>query len=59
MAHCGYEGTAVDDTFRHPIKALKVAIKGPDTTSPMVPDPPIEYLDDYRSGKKLPIREAG
>jgi hopanoid biosynthesis associated radical SAM protein HpnH len=59
MAHCGFEGTAVDDTFRHPIKALKVALKGPDTTSPMVPDPPVEYLEDYRTGKKLPIRDAG
>ncbi len=59
MAHCGYEGTAVDDTVSHPIKALKVALRGPDTTSPMVPDPPIEYLEDYRDGKKLPAREAG
>ncbi|MDX1518642.1 MAG: adenosyl-hopene transferase HpnH, partial [Gammaproteobacteria bacterium] len=29
MVHCGYEATAVNDTFNHPLKALKVALKGP------------------------------
>jgi hopanoid biosynthesis associated radical SAM protein HpnH len=29
MVHCGYEATAVNDTFRNPLKALKVALKGP------------------------------
>ena len=59
MAHCGYEGTAVNDTFRHPIKAWRVARRGPDTEGPMVPDPPIQYLDDYRSKPQLPVRHAG
>ena len=31
MAHCGYEGTAVDDTFAHPLKAFKVFWNGPNT----------------------------
>ncbi|MGO9039530.1 MAG: adenosyl-hopene transferase HpnH, partial [Steroidobacteraceae bacterium] len=29
MAHCGFEGTAVNDAFSHPIKALKAALGGP------------------------------
>ena len=59
MAHCGYEGTAVADTVVHPIKALKVALRGPDTESPMVPDPPLEYLDDHRKSNELPVKQAG
>ena len=29
MAHCGFEGTAVNDAFSHPLKALKAALQGP------------------------------
>ncbi len=43
MAHCGFEGTAVEDTFANPLKALQVAIKGVDTEGPMAPDLPITY----------------
>jgi hopanoid biosynthesis associated radical SAM protein HpnH len=43
MAHCGFEGTAVDDAFMHPLKALKVALRGPQLTGPMAPDLPIVY----------------
>lgn len=39
MVHCGYEPTAVDDTFRHPLKALGVFLRGPRTSGPMVPEP--------------------
>lgn len=59
MAHCGYEGTAVDDTVSHPIKALKAALRGPNTEGPMVPDPPLQYLDDHRDPNELPVRQAG
>ena len=59
MAHCGYEGTAVADTVAHPIKALKVALRGPDTSKPMVSDPPLQYLDDHREKNKLPVKQAG
>ncbi len=45
MAHCGFEGTAVDDAFAHPIKALKVALRGPRVTGPMAPELPILYGD--------------
>lgn len=41
MAHCGYEGTAVEDTFSHPLKALKVSLFGPQTDGPMVEDYPV------------------
>ncbi|HET7586576.1 MAG TPA: adenosyl-hopene transferase HpnH [Gammaproteobacteria bacterium] len=43
MAHCGYEGTAVDDTFAHPIKALMASLRGPRTEGPMAPELPILY----------------
>ena len=29
MAHCGFEGTAVNDAFNHPLKAMKAALRGP------------------------------
>ena len=43
MAHCGFEGTAVNDTFRHPVKALTVFLKGPRTHGPMAAEVPIVY----------------
>nr|VFJ72277.1 MAG: hopanoid biosynthesis associated radical SAM protein HpnH [Candidatus Kentron sp. FM]VFJ72880.1 MAG: hopanoid biosynthesis associated radical SAM protein HpnH [Candidatus Kentron sp. FM]VFK18698.1 MAG: hopanoid biosynthesis associated radical SAM protein HpnH [Candidatus Kentron sp. FM] len=43
MMHCGYEPTAIDDALAHPIKALFVALKGPRTTGPMVPELPVLY----------------
>ncbi|MHB8414097.1 MAG: adenosyl-hopene transferase HpnH [Acidiferrobacteraceae bacterium] len=46
MAHCGYEGTAVNDTIAHPMKALKVFLSGPRTTGPMAPELPTLYGDD-------------
>ncbi|MGH6959482.1 MAG: adenosyl-hopene transferase HpnH, partial [Dongiaceae bacterium] len=38
MVHCGYEGTAVDDTFTRPWKALEVAMFGIKMDGPMAPD---------------------
>ena len=35
MAHCGYEASAVSDVFTSPIKAFKVALKGPKTQGEM------------------------
>jgi hopanoid biosynthesis associated radical SAM protein HpnH len=43
MAHCGFEGTAVNDAFSHPLKALKVWMRGPRIAGPMAPDLPIKY----------------
>ena len=36
MAHCGYEATAVSDTFANPMKALKVSVSGVNTEGPLV-----------------------
>jgi len=41
MAHCGFEGTAVNDAFAHPLKALKVGLRGPRVSGPMAPDVPL------------------
>ena len=38
MAHCGFEGTAVNDAFRHPLKALLTSLRGPKVSGPMAPD---------------------
>ncbi|MBK8175163.1 MAG: adenosyl-hopene transferase HpnH [Rhodospirillales bacterium] len=43
MVHCGYEGTAVNDTLRHPWKALKVKLFGFRTDGPMAPDIPLTH----------------
>lgn len=55
MAHCGYEGTAVEDTFRNPLKALKVAVTGPKTEGPMVEDFPLVEDDD---NKLIPVEQV-
>ena len=41
MVHCGYEGTAVEDTVRNPLKALKVWLGGFETEAPMQPEIPL------------------
>jgi len=41
MVHCGYEGTAVTDTVKHPLKALKVWMRGIRTDGEMAPDIPL------------------
>jgi hypothetical protein len=46
MVHCGFEATAVNDTFAHPLKAAKVALFGPETDGPMAPELPILYKDE-------------
>ncbi len=42
MVHSGYEPSAVDDTFAHPLKALKVALRGPRTEGEMAPEISLE-----------------
>jgi hopanoid biosynthesis associated radical SAM protein HpnH len=46
MAHCGYEGTAVEDTFAHPLKALMQHLRGPGTEGAMAPELPMLYAPD-------------
>jgi hopanoid biosynthesis associated radical SAM protein HpnH len=48
MAHCGYEGTAVEDTFAHPLKALMQHLHGPRTEGAMAPELPMLYAPDPR-----------
>lgn len=48
MAHCGFEGTAVNDAFSHPFKALSVWMKGPALNGPMAPELPVLYSDGER-----------
>ncbi|HYW75385.1 MAG TPA: adenosyl-hopene transferase HpnH [Gammaproteobacteria bacterium] len=43
MAHCGYEGTAAEDAFSHPLKALMVSLRGPKLEGEFAPDRPIVY----------------
>lgn len=58
MVHCGYEATAVDDTFRRPWKALQVFLRGPRTQGPMAPELPILYNDESFPKLKL-VAEQG
>jgi len=43
MAHCGYEGTAVEDAVSNPFKAMMVSLRGPKTTGKMAPELPTRY----------------
>ncbi|MDQ2696207.1 MAG: DUF3463 domain-containing protein, partial [Pseudomonadota bacterium] len=45
MMHCGFEATAVNDTLRHPLRALKVALRGPHTDGPLAPELPTLYAE--------------
>ena len=45
MAHCGFEGTAVDDAFAHPLKALLRSLRGPRVSGPMAPELPFLYQE--------------
>ena len=38
MVHSGFEATAVQDAFKHPLSALKTAVRGVRTQGPMAPD---------------------
>lgn len=53
MVHCGYEATAVDDTFNHPLKALRTFLRGPKTDGEMAPEVPFMYEDEPLSRPQL------
>ena len=42
MVHCGFEATAVEEAFKNPLAALKVAVGGIRTQGPMSPDLPLD-----------------
>ncbi len=59
MAHCGFEGTAVNDAFAHPFKALKTALRGPRITGPMAPDLPVVHGGRPRhAAVTIPVAEV-
>ncbi len=68
MVHCGYEPTAVADTVSHPLKALKVYLRGVDVDGPMAPEidlskqRPAEYVFEKQVDQFIsdptPSREA-
>ncbi len=55
LAHCGYEGSAVDDAVAHPLKALWVHWRGPRTAGAMVAEPTMRY----RGIEAIPIASGG
>lgn len=55
MVHCGYEPTAVNDTFSSPLKALKVFLNGPRTDGPMAPELPIMYDDPIQCQPEIKV----
>jgi hopanoid biosynthesis associated radical SAM protein HpnH len=42
MVHSGFEATSVEDTFKHPLKALGVSLRGVKTDGNMAPDISLE-----------------
>jgi hopanoid biosynthesis associated radical SAM protein HpnH len=43
MVHCGFEGTAVADSIKHPWKMIPIARRGVKTSGPMAPDISLEH----------------
>jgi hypothetical protein len=42
MVHCGFEGTAVADSVKHPWKMIPLAFRGVRTDGPMAPEIPLD-----------------
>ena len=55
MAHCGYEPTAAQATFDHPLSALWTKLRGIRTDGPMAPEIP---LDEQRPAEYQPTRAS-
>ena len=58
MAHCGYEGTAVEDTFARPLAALSVFLFGPRLSGPLAPELPVLH-DGTEPGVAVPVENIG
>jgi hopanoid biosynthesis associated radical SAM protein HpnH len=43
MVHCGFEGTAVIDSIKHPHKLIPLAVRGVKTSGPLKPDIDISH----------------
>jgi hopanoid biosynthesis associated radical SAM protein HpnH len=48
MLHSGFEPTAINDMFAHPLKALYVHVRGPGIKGPMAPESPSVYSSPFR-----------
>lgn len=56
MAHCGYEPTAVAETFAHPAQAFLTSMLGPCTEGEMAPELPILYArTQHYDTVKIPV----
>jgi hypothetical protein len=55
MAHCGFEGTAVADLLRNPLKAMRVALRGPRLSGPMAPELPFNYQEQARESAPVAV----
>jgi len=42
MVHCGFEGTAVADSVKHPWKLVPLSLRGVKTQGPMAPEIPLD-----------------
>ncbi|MDD3759616.1 MAG: adenosyl-hopene transferase HpnH [Acidithiobacillus sp.] len=56
QVHSGFEPTAVNDTFAHPLKALRVSLFGPKTRGPMAPDMPSSPPNPGSERPVFPLR---
>ena len=52
------DGRAVNDAFRHPLKAMKAAFKGPKLTGPMAPELPFQYVEGTGLVASVPLSEV-
>ena len=43
MVHCGFEGTAVNDSVKHPLKLVPLALRGVKTEGAMAPEIPLDH----------------
>ncbi|MGH8754631.1 MAG: adenosyl-hopene transferase HpnH [Burkholderiales bacterium] len=55
MVHCGYEPTAINDTFARPFKAFSVFLRGPSTDGPFAPELPVVYAASAKSYISLKV----
>ena len=58
MAHCGYEGTAVERMIANPLEALRVFLFGPDLDGEMAPELPVLH-GGLADGVAIPIDHIG
>jgi len=58
MVHCGYEGTAVNDTVTNPLKAMTVFLFGPRLDGDMAPELPVLHGGRV-PGVSIPVDQIG